>query len=117
MLDKLKAGFCCIKIKDDGRWNYRQCSRKATVVRDGKEYCDTHDPENVKKRREASAERWRDEMARDSKRRRVESAGPELLDACRAALLVIEMHYNANCGAANSLRAAIASATGEKVGA
>lgn len=39
------------------------CKRKATVARDGRPYCASHDPERVKARREAASKRLENEIA------------------------------------------------------
>jgi hypothetical protein len=47
---------CCERVWSKDRWPRQyDCQKRATVERDGKHYCGTHDPEAVK-RRNAKAE-------------------------------------------------------------
>ena len=46
---------CCGKTYDG--WHYPPCQREATVERDGKWYCPSHDPEAIKRRAEKAEEK------------------------------------------------------------
>ena len=55
----------------------RQCTRRATVTRDGKGYCAQHDPEAVRSRQEArtaAGQAKRDEHARTYRRQALEKS-------------------------------------------
>jgi hypothetical protein len=76
---------CCeLVYHADGNWGrHYPCSRNATVEREGKYYCKTHDPVAVKarvgKRRAESEAKYAAEL----KRRQLERAAPDLLEACK----------------------------------
>ena len=46
----------CSSKTYDG-WYYHSCQRKATIERDGKWYCPSHDPEAIKKRKAKTLEK------------------------------------------------------------
>lgn len=50
---------CDATVKTSG-WRARRCSRKATVTRDGRQYCAQHDPERIAAEREAQARQQAD---------------------------------------------------------
>ena len=54
-----------------GSFHQYQCTRTATVERDGKNYCKQHDPEYIKAKNEEREKAWRKEMdSRKEKDRR-----------------------------------------------
>lgn len=49
-----EAKRCCEQVRDSGPWpRFHQCRSKATVGREGKWYCKTHDPVAVKEKAQA----------------------------------------------------------------
>lgn len=60
--DSTKKPWCAAMVHGP-RVQVWQCCRAASVQRDGKWYCRTHDPEAVAARRKASDDKWRREQA------------------------------------------------------
>ena len=54
---------CSAQVSLDS-WHYGQCSRKATVMRDGKYYCRIHDPEYIKAKDEEREAKYRAESCK-----------------------------------------------------
>lgn len=61
-------------------WTPQQCSRNATVERNGKAFCGQHDPERVKARRVASTEKWKAESDERTRRYRRDELARDLAD-------------------------------------
>lgn len=85
-------GMCCATTRGDttavrGWRTSRRCTKAATVERDGKPYCGTHDPVRVAERREQSMAAWTMKMNAEKELSRLHKAAPELLAACEIALL------------------------------
>src|SRR4051812_38270025 len=65
-----ELGQCTAKVQARDRWEMfrpRTCSRKATVSRDGKSFCELHDPVALARRaalRDAEYAKQREEMTR-----------------------------------------------------
>jgi len=74
-------GPCSERVSSDA-WGITDCSRKPTVVEDGKPWCYQHAPSAVEKRRAARDAKW----AADAKRR--EAHWAEEAFAVRCAALV-----------------------------
>lgn len=65
--------MCQKQVREPSRWiNFYQCSRKATVSRDGKHYCRQHDPERVAEEERKRWEYRNAEWEAKGKRRRLE---------------------------------------------
>jgi hypothetical protein len=62
-----------------GSFHGYQCSKNATVERDGKKYCGIHDPVKVKARRAKNAGIAEAKYQLESSKRRIEYLGPALL--------------------------------------
>jgi hypothetical protein len=58
-----KGATCCAEV-GIGRWGFSSaiCGNKASIEREGKAYCLTHDPVRIKEKREARNAKWRDEL-------------------------------------------------------
>lgn len=73
-----------------GGWNgYRGCSRRATVLRDGKWYCHQHDPVEVKRRDAERRAKWEAKWKRmedNAKKRERAYKALDLLPGLRSAL-------------------------------
>ena len=85
----MKHTQCSAQVNGQGNWgsfHQHQCSRKATIERDGVWYCRVHDPEYIKRKNEIATEKFHEEQ----KRKRIEYAAPELLEACKRVLLDYE---------------------------
>jgi len=55
MRTKMADEKCAASVHDGGNWpSFHRCGRTASVQRDGKHYCKTHDP----KRKEAARAAW-----------------------------------------------------------
>lgn len=69
---KLDPERCCKRVWLDSRWpSSRQCSRKWKVERDGKRFCNQHDPVKAKERRDTESAKWAAERrVRDEQRLR-----------------------------------------------
>ena len=65
-----------------GAFHQHQCGKKAVVTQEGKRYCKIHDPEYVAKKSQERNKKYDEEL----KIRRIERAGPMLLQACKNAL-------------------------------
>ena len=82
---------CCAVVYPKERWGAfhgYQCTRKASVERNGKSYCKTHDPEERKKREEKSLESYR---AKQAARRAYEYV------MARSLLRMNCVNYNSHC--------------------
>lgn len=56
---------CEEKVPGEGRWGFvhmHRCSNAAKAERDGKSYCNTHDPVRVKERREKKYQERQDNV-------------------------------------------------------
>lgn len=49
-IDDGPGAKCSAKFWPRGAWHARSCNNDAKVIRDGKHYCRSHDPEAIKKR-------------------------------------------------------------------
>jgi hypothetical protein len=58
---------CCAMVYTGGTFRGHVCGRRAKVVRDGKHYCGTHDPERLKAVRDANSAKW--QAKRDAARK------------------------------------------------
>lgn len=121
---------CSAQVHNDFGVSFHQCLRNATVERDGRKYCTTHDPVRVKQRAAAQREKWakQDEAYRAEHRRRMEMSRraelfPEMLAALKYAKEIIDdqikrFHSDCRCQLCESLpqmmNAAIAKAEGGK---
>ena len=83
---------CSEKVFRD--WHYYQCQKTATVERDGRHYCGTHDPVAVKAKDEARSEKYRREREEAAAKHRLESAAPELLEALQLFIQHDEIDHN-----------------------
>jgi hypothetical protein len=66
---------CSHRVYEAGWNNYHYCRRNGKVERDGKPYCNQHDPEKVEARRQKREQDWQkelDEEKRTEKRRKAE---------------------------------------------
>ncbi len=64
---------CCKKVYT-GNWLSHQCSRKGVVCREGKYYCNQHDPIRITKENRKKEEAWRkrhDEQSAEFERTRI----------------------------------------------
>ena len=59
MVDRTIKYQCEARVLDG--WHSRQCSKNATVERDGKHYCAIHDPVRIKEKNEALRVKWKKE--------------------------------------------------------
>ena len=75
---------CCVTVFGDRRQNW-QCQKNATVERDKKWYCGTHDPEKVKARDAARDEKWRKEGEEQEANRKRQAALNARRDLCATA--------------------------------
>ena len=65
MTDKVR---CSREVPGEGRWgvfHMHQCTRKATVERNGKPFCKTHDPVAIKERDDARHREWQEKWDRE----------------------------------------------------
>jgi hypothetical protein len=93
----MKHTQCSAQVNGQGNWgsfHQHQCSRKATIERDGVWYCRVHDPEYIKRKNEIATEKFHEEQ----KRKRIEYAAPELLEACKEADHAIRKMRSSNIG-------------------
>lgn len=73
---------CCASVYNpNGSWGNRsrQCTRRATVERDGKGYCKQHDPEAIKAKRDAV---WADRQAQYAAARAERERTAACVNAC-----------------------------------
>jgi len=93
-------------------WHTHQCPRKAW--KDG--YCKQHHPDTIAERDRKRREKWERESAANRKVWALQSAAPDLLEACKAALRD-RFGWDDPCvdrdPITNVLRAAIAKAEGK----
>ena len=85
---------CQEKVPGEGQWGYfhmHQCSRKWSVVRNGKCYCKQHDPDERERKREERSREWHKKWDEDHERRERErlavNCHDELVAALKAALV------------------------------
>ncbi len=52
---------CCARVLGNNGWSGHKCTNKAKVERDGRHYCGTHDPEAIKRKRDAQNQKWDEE--------------------------------------------------------
>lgn len=87
-----KGVMCCERTFKD--WHHRSCPKGATVYRDGKPFCGTHDPVRRAARREASDRAWRERMTAEQRERDVRharaAASRSVLDAAFALLDAVD---------------------------
>lgn len=79
---------CCEKLRGEGRWGslYKvQCKKTATVTREGKPYCGTHDPQAIAERHQKSREKWDAKLKAESDERKRAAAYAASRDAVVAA--------------------------------
>ena len=63
-MKEIEEGKCCVTVYPNEQWGIfhgHQCTRKATVERDGKHYCTIHDPVRIQEKREARHKKWDEE--------------------------------------------------------
>jgi hypothetical protein len=53
---------CCAEVNGPGGFNWYPCSNKAKVERDGKHYCNVHDPVRRAERASQQKAKWREEI-------------------------------------------------------
>lgn len=108
---------CCARVFTKYSMTSSQCSRAAVVAVDGKHYCKQHDPVKIKAKREARTRLWEQHFAEANKRRTLERAAPDLLEALEILLAVVNEVANSRGWPDNTprhkARAAIAKAKGE----
>ena len=75
----------CSKIVPGAGWYRHDCSRKATVERDGKWWCWQHDPEYVAEKRRKEEEKWEVDSKKRSANWARERRAYAALDALEAA--------------------------------
>ena len=75
----------CSKIVPGAGWYRHDCSRKATVERDGKWWCWQHDPEYVAEKRRTEEEKWEADSKNRSAKWDRERRAYAALDALEAA--------------------------------
>lgn len=74
---------CCGRVPGEGKWgsfHMTQCKKNATVERDGKHYCKTHDPVARKERQDKSYEACRDKIKRQVAREDFKSRAASLCE-------------------------------------
>jgi hypothetical protein len=110
---KLDPSRCCESVSDGQRWpHFYQCKRKAAVTRDGKGYCNQHDPVAAKEREKKNYAKWKAQDEADDKRYRLNAAAPDLLAALRH--IVAADIGGLTVSHITEARAAIAKAEGSK---
>lgn len=85
------ANQCCRRVFSSGSFRGHLCTKPATVERDGKFYCRTHDPEEEAKRHAKRSkkmeEEWAAQRAAIAERKRVEGLHAACLATVRAIAL------------------------------
>jgi len=96
-MNVIEAGTkCCERVRGANlgwRYEYKQCSRLATVEREGKFYCKQHDPEARDAKRAASHARFEANLKAQADRR-------NFVTACEQAIRHIADGYNDPVGLA-----------------
>lgn len=92
----------------------RPCHRNASIERDGKWYCGTHDPVKKAERSRLSQQKWDKQSAERMRDLRLKLAAPELLEALVALYESIDSCVELTPDALRQARAAIKKATGEE---
>ena len=97
-----------------GYWShYRPCTNKAKVERNGKHYCGIHDPEAQKAKEAKKVDECIAKWAEEGRKRRVELAAPQMLDALETVIEYYDAHSSIGEAGATVVRAAIKAAKGE----
>ena len=96
--------YCCEQVPDGGAWpRYHRCRNRGVNERDGKRYCNTHDPQKIAAKDAKRQAAFNAEMDARIKKHRLADAAPDLLAACEAALPEIGGHSTMYCNLRDSL--------------
>ena len=100
---------------------YVRCGNHSSVDRDGKHYCKRHDPVSIAEKALIRNEKYRQQIASDAKRLRMERAAPDLYEALAEMVEIAELTLGIGIfpmppgadGPLPKARAALAKARGE----
>lgn len=74
---------CCVRVFSSDRMDFRghMCAKNATIERDGKWYCGTHDPVAMAEKQRARDAQWKKDREERMTRHRVQQAAFDMLKA------------------------------------
>jgi len=77
----MSDGRCCAMVGTGGPWSRYRCTKAGKVEVNGKLYCGIHNPIRLQAIREETDKRWAEEARAARKKRQIELAAPDLLEA------------------------------------
>jgi hypothetical protein len=83
--------MCCEQVSDGGQWpRFHNCTRKAKVTRDGKEYCGVHDPVARQEKFNESYKKHKARVNREAAMMVLGGMAPKMLELLKMAVVHID---------------------------